>query len=515
MTEPQKPIRGVYLFFLTFALGLGTFIQVLDTSIANVSIPSISGILGASTTQGAWVITAFSVSNAIVLPLTGWLAKRIGQVRLFVWSTFLFSIASWLCGLSQTLGELIFFRVIQGAVAGSLIPLSQALLVNNYPTDKKGLALSFWAMIVIVAPIVGPILGGWITDNYGWEWIFYINIPLGFISSIATFRLLKGRETPKEKSRVDYVGFILMTLGIGSLQILLEQGNQLDWFSSNIIILLAIITVIALTYFIIWEKTDTAPVVDLNLFKKRNFRNATIVACIGMFTFFGGMVSTPLWLQNNQGYTPFWAGVAIAPIGFFSLIITPIIGKYMQRLDLRMVVTFSFAVFAITFFWFSTFTTQVTINDILFSRLMQGLGLSCFFVPLVAIALSEISPAEFASASGIFNFLRLLCGAGFGTALSINLWDRRTIYHHSNLASVLDETRLAPYSPINIYQTTGADQLLAAAKLDDLVINQAAMLALNDVFYAFAWLSLIAIPFLWFTKPPFVKGGVSHHVAAH
>ena len=256
-----KALTGSALALATLALALGTFMQVLDTSIANVSIPAIAGDLAASPNQGTWIITSFAVSNAIMLPITGWLARRVGEVRLFATAAALFTVASWACGLATSLPMLIFFRVVQGAVAGPMIPLSQSLLLANYPDDKKGMALALWSMTVIVAPILGPILGGWITDNISWPWIFYINIPVGFFSAFLTWQLLKHRESPITRQPIDIVGLVLLIVGIGSLQILLDKGNELDWFSSSFIAMLAAVSAVTLSFFIAWELKGKYPAI--------------------------------------------------------------------------------------------------------------------------------------------------------------------------------------------------------------------------------------------------------------
>ena len=286
-----------------------------------MAVPYIAGNLSVSADQGTWVITSFSASNAVVLPLTGWLSNYFGRVRLFVWSLILFAIASFICGLSTTLAMLVFFRVIQGAVAGSLIPLSQSLMMENNPPDKQGAALGFWGMIVITAPVLGPIVGGYLTDVYSWPWIFYINVPIGFFSAFVTWVFLKNKESEIVRNPIDWVGLFLLALGVGCLQIMLDKGKDLDWFDSPLIITLTIVSGISLTYFAIWTYFQTHPIVDFSFFKNRNFAVRTVCITIGFLVYFGSTVTVPLWLQTEENYTPFWAGVAVAPIGivpFFS-----------------------------------------------------------------------------------------------------------------------------------------------------------------------------------------------------
>ena len=304
--EPA-PLSGATLALGTVALSLATFMNVLDTSIANVSIPAIAGDLGVSPDQGTWVITSFGVANAISLPLTGWLTQRYGQVRLFVASVLLFVLASFLCALAPTLGLLIAFRVLQGAVAGPMIPLSQSLLLSSYPKAKAGSALAIWGMTTLVAPVVGPLLGGWITDNIAWPWIFYINLPVGALAAGATWMIYRTRETPTRKLPIDSVGLGLLVLWVGALQIMLDKGKDLDWFGSTPICILAIAAVVGFTLFIIWELTEQHPVVDLRLFARRNFWTSSLAMSLAYGTFFGNVVLLPLWLQQYMGFTPTWA----------------------------------------------------------------------------------------------------------------------------------------------------------------------------------------------------------------
>ncbi|HMM54007.1 MAG TPA: DHA2 family efflux MFS transporter permease subunit [Candidatus Desulfobacillus sp.] len=484
------------LVLLTVGLSLGTFMQVLDSSIANVSLPAISGDLAVSPSQGTWVITSFAVSNAIALPLTGWLTRRFGDVRLFVLSTLLFTLASWLCGLAPSLPLLIAARVLQGAVAGPMIPLSQSLLLNNYPPEKKGLALALWSMTVTVAPILGPIFGGWITDNISWPWIFYINLPVGVASALLTWTLIGRQNSRTESLPVDRIGLGLLVLGIGALQILLDKGNELDWFESSTIVALAAVAVVCIAFLVAWELTERHPVVDLRLFAERNFLVGTLVLSIGYMIFFGNVVVLPLWLQENLGYTATWAGLATAPIGILPVLLSAAVGKHMHRLDLRLWATLSFGVFAAALFWHSGFNTEVSFFQVALPRFLMGLGVVTFFVPLTALTLSNIAPAQLPSATGLSNFARVLAGS-FGTSLSITLWNRREIYHHSTLAShvsAFDPRAAEALGPLAAPQ---ADPLL----LEQLVEHQALMLAANDVFWVSGWLFVGLMALVWLARP--------------
>ncbi|MDR3324109.1 MAG: DHA2 family efflux MFS transporter permease subunit, partial [Zoogloeaceae bacterium] len=333
---PLPPLEGGARVLATLALALATFMNVLDTTIANVSIPTIAGSVGASASQGAWVITSFAVANAISVPLTGWLAQRFGQVRVFVASILLFVLTSWLCGLSSSLEMLVAFRVAQGLVAGPMIPLSQSLLLQSYPKAKAGMALAVWTMTTTVAPVIGPILGGWISDNMSWGWIFYINIPSGLIAAGLSWMLLKHRELPTARLPVDVVGLALLILWVGALQLMLDRGRELDWFASPFIIGLAVTALTGFCFFLVWELTEQHPIVDLSLFAGRSFALGTLCIALGYGLFFASIIILPLWMQQYMGYTATWAGMAMAPIGILTMLFAPLDGKSMSRIDPRL-----------------------------------------------------------------------------------------------------------------------------------------------------------------------------------
>jgi len=343
----HKPLQGSSLVIGTIALSLATFMNVLDTSIANVSLPAIAGDLGVSPEQGTWVITSFGVANAISLPLTGWLSQRYGQVRLFLASIALFVVASLACGVAPSLEMLILFRVIQGFVAGPMIPLSQTLLLASYPPQKAGTALAFWSITTLVAPVVGPLLGGWLTDNFSWPWIFYINVPVGFIAAFFTWSVYASRETPTKKLPIDRVGLALLVIWVGALQIMFDKGKDLDWFQSGFIVSLAVAAALGFALFIAWELTDKHPVVDLRLFAGRNFSMGALALSLGYGAFFGNVVLLPLWLQQDMGYTATLAGMALAPVGALAILMSPLVGRNIHRVDPRWLASGSFAIFAL------------------------------------------------------------------------------------------------------------------------------------------------------------------------
>ena len=404
------PLAGGALVLGTIALSLATFMNVLDTSIANVSIPAIAGDMGVSPSQGTWVITSFAVANAISVPLTGWLTQRFGPVRLFVSSIILFVIASWLCGLAPNIGMLIAFRVLQGLVAGPMIPLSQTLLLSSYPRAKAGTAMAMWAMTVLVAPVAGPLLGGYITDNISWPWIFYINIPVGLLAAAITWSIYRARDAVPVKSKLDYVGLALLVIWVGAMQIMVDKGKELDWFNSGQIIALAVVAVVGFAFFLAWELTEQNPIVDLRLFGKRNFLMGTLSLSIAYGLFFGNVVLLPLWLQQYMGYTATWAGLATAPVGILAIILSPWVGKNVSKIDPRRLVTVSFLGFALILWMRSRFNVQADFDTILLPTFLQGAAMAFFFVPLQAIIFSGQPPAKMAAAAGLSNFVRITAG---------------------------------------------------------------------------------------------------------
>lgn len=506
-TTPQpkaapRPFTGPELMVLTIVLAMANLMEVLDISIANVSIPTIAGDLGVSANQGTWVITSYAVSNAITVPITGWLSRRFGQVRVFSTAIALFTIASLLCGLSQSLSALIFFRVVQGAVAGFMVPLSQALLMNNFPPEKRGMALAVWVMTIVIAPIIGPILGGWITDNYHWSWIFLINIPVGVLAYFGVLAMLSDRETPRQKVPVDAIGIAMLIVWVGSLQLLLDKGNELDWFNDPFIIGLALTAVIVFVIFLIWELTEEHPVVDLALFKYRNFRWGVISLAFGFSGFFATTILLPLWLQTQLDYTAGWAGLVLAPGGVLALILSPLVGKNMDRVDPRKFATVAFILFAILSFWRSSFNTGADYITLATPQLLQGAAVAMFFAPLVSINLSGIDPARAANATGLQNFLRMMAGS-FGASIVVTAWDRRQALHRTQLMESISNYSQTTIDYLRQLTDAGATTAQAYGQLERSVSVQAYMLAANDIFYVIGWVFFILIFLIWFTKPPF------------
>ena len=498
-----KPLQGGALAMLTLVLSLATFMLVLDSTIANVAIPTIAGDLGASSSQGTWVITSFGVANAISIPITGWLAKRFGEVRLFLIATLLFVLASWLCGISHSLEMLIVFRVLQGAVAGPIIPLSQSLLLNNYPPEKRGMALAFWSMTIVVAPICGPILGGWISDNIHWGWIFFINVPIGLAVVLISWKILEGRESRISHQPINTIGLILLALGVGALQLMLDQGRELDWFNSTEIVVLTIIAAVGLIALIIWELTDDNPVVDVSLFKSRNFTVGCVSTSLAFLVYSGTVVLIPLLLQQVYNYTATWAGLAAAPVGLLPILLAPIIGKFGNKIDMRILITVSFMVYALTFYWRAvTFEPEMTFMDVALPQFVQGLAVACFFMPLTTITLSGLPPEKMASASSLFNFLRTLAGS-IGTSLTTFIWYNREAVHHTQLTEVIN-----PYNPISqqFFQTMGSFGLSeeqTASYIARQITAQGFIIGANEIFLVSAITFISLVVLIWFAKPPF------------
>ena len=500
-TPPAPPpLTGGALVIGTIALSLATFMNVLDLSIANVSIPAMAGDLGVSPDQGTWVITSFGVANAISLPLTGWLTQRYGQVRLFISSVLLFVLASFLCGLAPSLPALIVFRVFQGAVAGPMIPLSQSLLLSSYPKEKAGSALAMWAVTTLVAPVVGPLLGGWITDNMSWPWIFYINVPVGLLAAFASWRIYRARETPTVRRPIDGVGLGLVVIWVGALQIVLDKGKDLDWFHSGQIVTLTILAVVAFAVFIVWELTDAHPIVDLRLFARRNFWTSTLSMSLAYGTFFGNLVLLPLWLQQYMGYTATSAGMVLAPVGLLAILLTPIVGRNLHRVDPRIFATGSFVVLAAVLLMRSHFNTNADFETLLIPTVIQGAAMAIFFIPLVTLSLSGLAPNQVPAASGLFNFARITAGS-FGTSIATTFWDRRASLHHAQLAERITAFDPTSSQALAQMQASGMSVAQSHETLNRIIDQQAFMLSANDIFYFSALLFLALIAVVWLARP--------------
>jgi DHA2 family multidrug resistance protein len=494
------PLQGSARLWGTIALSAATFMNVLDSSIANVSLPAIAGDLGVSVNQGTWVITSFGVANAIALPLTGWLSQRFGQVRLFLASILMFVLASLLCGLAPNMTTLIVFRALQGFVAGPMIPLSQGLLLSSYPPALAGLAMGLWALTTLVAPVMGPLLGGWITDNVYWSWIFYINIPIGMLSAFMVWSIYHKRESVTHKLPIDGVGLGLLVLWVGSLQIMLDKGKELDWFHSPEVVGLGVVALVGFLFFMAWELTEEHPVVELRLFLRRNFWSGTVAISVGYGLFFGNVVLLPLWLQQFMAYPSFDAGMMLAPVGIFAMILSPIVGKNINKFDPRYLVSFSFCVFAVVLIMRSHFSTQADFTTMMIPTVVQGIAMSFFFIPLSVILLSGIRPDKIPAASGLSSFVRIVAGS-FGTSIATTVWQDRAAMHHAQLAESINQGNATAMQVLSGLNSAGLTPEQALGQVNRLIDQQAYTLAANDVFFASAMIFLMLIPVVWLARP--------------
>ena len=390
-----------------------------------------------------------------------------------------------------------------------MIPLSQSLLLANYPAEKKGLATALWATVAVAAPVLGPILGGYITDNYSWPWIFYINLPVGLFSAYFTWIILREHETEIVKQPVDFVGLFLLAVGVGSLQILLDKGKDLDWFNSSVIITLAVISTISLSCLIIWELTEKHPIIDLTLFARRNFTVGTVGLSLGYMTFFGSVVILPLWLQTHMNYTPTWAGIATSPIGIVPIVLSPFMGYFMTKIDLRILSAFGFLVFAYCSFWLAGLTTDITITKLAWIRFIQGFGVPCMFIPLISILLTGLPNRAIASAAGLSNFLRILAGS-LGTSISVTLWANREAIHQSKMVENITTYNIKVHAMTQHLQSMGISEQGIYARLLKGIIDQAYVLATNDIFWVSGILFFGLFIFVWLAKPPFFAKSGGH-----
>ena len=492
--EGYPPLTAVSLVLAAIALSLGNFMVVLDTTIANVAMPTISGDLGVSTTEGAWIITAYAVAEAITVPLTGWLARRFGEVRLFIACTIAFVIFSVACGLSGSLASLVLFRILQGFAGGPLIPLSSTLLISVFPKARANVALSIWGLMTVVAPIFGPIIGGYISDNFHWGWIFYINIFFGLFVGATAWILLRKRETPIQRSRIDIVGLGLLVIFVAAFQVMIDKGRELDWFSSGFIVGAGIIAGVALGLLIIWELTDDQPVLDLALFRSRNWLVSTVTLALMFGLFFGNIVLTPLWLQQMMGYTATWAGFATAPMGILAVATAPIVGRLLAKVDPRLIVTFGMVVLAISFLMRAHFTAQTDYFHIAMAMLVLGAGVPACLVTLTSLGVADLPPERVAGGSGLQNFIRIMAMA-VGASLTSTYWDHMTKASRANLAAEIDP--MAGMTP-----PPGLAPEVGLPVFSRLVDAQAVMLATNDFYAMAAVLMLVFAGVIWLAKRP-------------
>jgi DHA2 family multidrug resistance protein len=490
---------------LTWVLALVNFMQVLDNTISNVSLPAITGDLGASPSQGAWIVTSYTVAQAITVPLTGWVAGRFGQVRVMLAAVFMFGLTSLLSGFAWSLESMICFRVLQGAAGGFMVPLSQALMLAHNPPERRGQALALWSSTTIMGPVMGPVLGGFITDNVGWHWIFLVNVPVSVFAGFAVWRMLRGWESRTLILPLDWVGLMLLVLWVGSLQIVLDTGNHAGWFDSAFIVTLSVVAGIGFVLFLIWELTDRHPVVDLSFFRNRNFVIAVIAMALAVANQRGPMIILPLWLQTHVGYTAQWAGFVLAPSGFVAMLLVPFVGRSLRYIEPRIFATACFAMFGLSYYWRAHFTADADYWTYAMPQFIQGFGVAMFFAPLMTMSMSNIPPERFAAAAGLQNFTRTLMGS-FGISAYVSLWEQRGAVHRSQLAEHMaaDSPQTADYAQRLAELGMAPERVVAS--LDLLLTRQAFTMATNDIYWVSVAIAIFLMGWVWFARPPFDAG---------
>ena len=492
------PLRGPMLWFAAVLLASANFMAVLDMTIANVSVPNIAGGLGISASQGTWIITSYSVAEAVVVPLTGWLAGRFGAVRVFTTAIAMFGAFSALCGVSGSLGMLVAARIMQGLSGGTLMPLSQTLLLRIFPKERAPAAMALWAMTTLVAPVLGPIMGGALCDNFSWPFIFFINLPITLICAPIAARMLRRFEQALQRAPIDRVGLALLVVFVSALQIMLDIGKDDDWFASTKVCVLAGIALVGFAAFLIWELTEAHPIVDLRVFRHRGFVAAVVTLSLGYGAMFGANVLTPLWLQSYMGYTSTWAGMTTAWSGVCAVLMAPVAGFLMSKgRDPRRIVFVGLTWIAGVMLLRTTLTNDATYWQIAFPLLLMGMGLPLFFVPLTALSLGSVEERETASAAGLQNFLRTMSGA-VTTSLVTTLWEDKTTYIHAELAGLADRGG----DLLNSMMAAGTPLAAALAQLNALVEGQSVMIATNQVMLLVALAFALAAAVIWLAPKP-------------
>ena len=501
-------------WLIAIAVMSGTFMEVLDTTVVNVSLPHIAGNLSASNDEATWTLTSYLVANAIILPMTGWLANNFGRKRLLMGSVMGFTIASFLCGLAPSLPFLIVCRIIQGACGGGLQPLSQAILLEAFPPEKRGQAMAFWALGIVVAPMLGPVAGGWLTDNYSWRWVFYINIPIGVIALILTQLYIFDPPYLRRKAQgIDYWGIGLLVLGIGCLQIMLDKGQEEDWFSSHFIIVLAVLTVIGLGGLIVRELKAEHPIIDLTVFKYRSFAVGTFLMTVVGFVLYGSTVLLPLFMQILLGYTATHAGVTNLPRGMASFLFMPLIGFLTSKVDVRKLLGAGILASAVAMFLLSRLSLDVGFADFLFPLALQGAALGLIFVPLTTVTNDPVPKERLGNATSLFNLMRNI-GASIGISAVTTIQVRNAQKHLHDLGANVTGSNLQWQRTINGLQqffiSKGTDSATALHRAQaaafGMAQRQAAMLSYADAFRFLGILFLVMFPLIFLMKKPQKKG---------
>jgi DHA2 family multidrug resistance protein len=506
-------------WLIAVAVMAATFMEILDTSVANVALPHIAGNLSSTTEEATWVLTSYLVSNAIVLPITGWLGMYFGRRRLLVICISIFTAASMLCGMAPNLGFLIVARILQGFGGGALIPVSQAVLLESFPREKRGVAMATFGMGVVVAPILGPTLGGWITDNYSWRWIFCINVPVGMVSLTLTYFLVSDppymkRVDLKKGFRIDYIGLGLISLGLGSLQIVLDKGQRLDWFASVFIRTFFILTVVGIVAAIVWELRSKEPVVDFRMLKNRNFAIATIAMFFLGFVLYASTVLIPQMLQELMGYSAELAGLALSPGGALIMVCMPIVGFLVSRVDTRYLITFGFTISASALLVMAGWNLALDFRTAVLGRMLQAFGLAFLFIPINVSAFAFIPREKTNMGTGIINLARNI-GASLGIATVSTVLERRTQWHQARLMEHVNTMNPAYSNMVRGTAGTlvahGATATQATAQAHGVIFGmvqrQAAMLAFLDNFKLLGVIFFAIIPIFFLMQRPKMSGG--------
>jgi len=520
MSSQARPIPEINPWLIAIAVMSSTFMEVLDTTVVNVSLPHIAGSLSATVDEATWTLTSYLVANAIILPMTGWLAGRFGRKRLLIMAVVGFTAASFLCGLAPSLGYLIIFRIIQGACGGGLQPLSQAILLESFPAEKRGQAMAFWALGIVVAPMLGPVLGGWLTDNYSWRWVFYINVPIGVLAILLTQAFIFDPPyLRRERTGIDYWGIGLLVLGMGSLQIMLDKGQEEDWFGSHFIVTLAVLAVVGLGGLIIRELKTEHPVIDLTVFKYRSYAVGTFLMTVVGFVLYGSTVLLPLLMQELLGYTATHAGVTNLPRGLASFLFMPVVGILTGKVDSRKLLAVGLTATAGAMLMVSTFNLNVGFWDFWWPLMLQGAGLGLIFVPLTTVTNDPIPRERMGNATSIFNLMRNI-GASMGISAVTTLQFRRMQSHIHYLGQHVSPTSLEAQERLAAFQQKfvahGADPVTATHQaygaIWGILQQQASMLSYNDVFRFLGGMFLLMLPLLaLMTKPRGGKGPSMAH----
>jgi DHA2 family multidrug resistance protein len=524
LAKLRMPDGTINPWVIAVTVTLATFMEVLDTSIANVALPHIAGNLSAGADESTWVLTSYLVSNAIVLPLSGWFSGLIGRKRFYMSCVVLFTVSSFLCGLAPSLGVLVLFRILQGAGGGGLQPSEQAILNDTFSLEKRGMAFAVYGVAVVVAPTIGPWLGGWITDNFSWRWIFYINVPVGIISLLLTSLLIKDppymkRASLKSGFRIDYIGIGLVSLGLGSMQIILDKGQREDWLSSAFIRIFFVLMIIGLVAGIIWELREKEPVVDLRMLKERNFAIATLAMFFLGFVMYSSTVLIPQLLQQLMGYTAELAGLALSPGGAVIMCMMPVVGVLVSKVDTRVLISFGCVVSALALFMMAGWDLGLDFGHAVRARMLQTFGLAFLFIPINVAAFAYVPKEKTNMGTGIINLARNV-GASVGIATVTAMLARRTQFHQARLIDHVNNLNPAVLTMTN--GTTlrlishGSSAAAAAAQSHGMIYNmvqrQAAMLAFLDNFKFLGIVFLAVIPALLLMRKPRVPaGGVPVH----